>query len=204
MNLLRKFFVSCGAAVALCLAGCATLDGGSGQQQAGPDASKPGDVSPRVNSEMLRVGELVSIEFLEINQKIEQMVQEDGNLTLILGQTVKAAGKKTSELQADIIALYVPKYFRRMSVNIKRDNRYYWVDGSVKNPSQRPYTGEMTVLRAIAAAGGFNEYANRKKVEVLRANGKIEHVDALKALKNSKLDLPIYPGDTVHVREDWK
>lgn len=204
MNLLRKFFVSCGAALALCLAGCATLDNeGSAQQQPGVDY-KVLDNAEKVNSEVLRVGELVSIEFLETNQKIEQMVQEDGHLTLILGQKVKAAGKKTSELQSDIVALYVPKYYRRMTVNIKRDNRYYWVDGSVKNPSQRPYTGEMTVLRAIAAAGGFNEYANKRKVEVLRANGKIEHVDAVKALKNSKLDVPIYPGDTVHVREDWK
>lgn len=204
MNLLRKLFVSYGSgALALCglilLAGCETV---APPESTGPFAPKESE--EQGTSEQIRVGEIISLEFLEINQKLDQMVQEDGNLTLILGQKVKAAGRKSSELQSDIVATYVPRFFRRLTVNIKRENRYYFVGGEVKNPSQRAYTGDLTVVRAIKAAGDFTEYADKKNVEIIRSNGRKQKVNFYKAIKDSKLDLPIYPGDTIHVPQSWK
>jgi protein involved in polysaccharide export with SLBB domain len=58
----------------------------------------------------------------------------------------------------------------------------------------------MTVLKAIQTAGGFTEFAKRTKVQVTRANGhKEKPVNYDKAVKNPKLDLPIYPGDQIFV-----
>ena len=43
-----------------------------------------------------------------------------------------------------------------------------YVMGEVTNPGTMPLHGPMTILQALAMAGGFNEWANRKDVRVLR------------------------------------
>src|SRR5688572_9148228 len=152
--------------------------------------------------EIIRKGEQLKIEFLETGiGKIEQAVADDGTITLPqLPERVNAAGKKVAELQDAIRSLYVPRLYTRMTVNITRENRFYWVRGDVKNPGQRIYTGDMTVTKAIAASGDFTEYADRKNIQIIRGNGIKEKVSWKKAVENpNKYDLPIYPGDTVHV-----
>jgi len=63
-----------------------------------------------------------------------------------------------TQLQDEIVAIYVPKYFQRMTVSIKTDDRFFSVLGEVRNPSRQQYVGQMTVLKAIASAGGFTEF----------------------------------------------
>ena len=52
--------------------------------------------------------------------------------------------------------------------------RYFYVSGEV-NPGSSggriPYTGQITVSRAIAAAGDFNPFADRKHVRLYRVDG---------------------------------
>lgn len=205
MKLLRNLFVSFAAAFALLiLAGCATDGAAIG------DTPPPADGGPKLaerpfdDGAIIRPGEQLTIELLDTGtgvQKIEQSVADDGTITLpLLNERVPASAKKVSELQDAIRALYVPKYYKRMTVNIKRENRYYFVSGQVKTPSQRPYTGDLTLTRAIAAAGDFTDYADKKNIEIVRSNGVKQKVNWKNALKNpKKYDLPIYPGDTVHV-----
>ena len=206
MKLLRNLFVSFAAVWALLvLAGCATDSGvtatGAPAPAQGAPAAPPEEGT---KSDVIRPQEQLTIEMLDIGpgiQKIEQTVADDGTITLpLLSERVHVAGKKVSELQDAIRDLYVPKYYRRMTVNIKRENRYYFVSGQVKNPSQRNYTGDITLTRAIASAGDFTDYADKKNIEIVRSNGVKQKVNWKDALKNpKKYDLPIYPGDTVHV-----
>jgi protein involved in polysaccharide export with SLBB domain len=57
----------------------------------------------------------------------------------------------------------------------------------------------MTVLKAINRAGGFTEYADRRKVRITRINGQQIMVDCKSALKKPDLDVPLYPGDRIEV-----
>jgi protein involved in polysaccharide export with SLBB domain len=154
-----------------------------------------------LTGDYIRIGEQLTIEFLDINppQQIQQAVPEDGALTLLLGQKVTVVNKTVAQLQNEIHDLYVPKYYKRLTVNIKRDVRFVYVRGEVKNPSRQAHVGEMTVLKAIASAGGFTIYADKKHVEVIRSNGSRLEMNAEKARKNPKLDLPVYPDDQVNV-----
>jgi protein involved in polysaccharide export with SLBB domain len=202
MNLLRNLFVQWGRGVALfcallALTGCETWEADQAQNPAHTNQVQKMDV----NSDIIRVGEALSIEFLDINpsQKIEQTVQEDGTISLILDQKIIAAGKRATELQNAIHDLYVPRFFHRVTVSIKRDNRFYFVGGEVKSPGRLLYSGEMTVIKAIQSAGDFTIYANKKKIQINRADGKVEKVNYWEALKNPKKDLPIYPGDRIIV-----
>jgi polysaccharide export outer membrane protein len=201
MKLLRNLFVLCaGVCSFLLLVGCETTG-------TGMDASAAAGTGAQVNTNLLngesiRAGEQLTIELLDIlpPSKIEQAVADDGTITLpLLSDRVKAAGRKDTELANDIHDLYVPRYYRRMTVNIKRENRFYFVGGQVKNPTQRQYTGDMTLLRAIKSAGDFTDFADRRHVNIIRSNGTRETIDVKAIIKNPKKDVPIYPGDTIDV-----
>jgi len=62
-------------------------------------------------------------------------------------------------------------------------------------------TPGMTLLQAIAGAGGFSDFANVKKVYILRDEGgkrvkiPVRYKEALKG--NSEFDLVLKPGDTL-------
>jgi protein involved in polysaccharide export with SLBB domain len=210
MKLLRNIFVSCALSMALLLSGGCATDGQS--PNAGPtpytDPAPAGTntIAPLdeglIDNAVIRKGEQLTIELLDIGSptKIEQIVSEDGAITLpLLSERVPAAGKKERELTDAIRALYVPRYYRRMTINIKRENRYYFVRGQVKNPGQRVYTGDLTVLRAITSAGDFTDYAKKTKIEITRSNGRTQTMNADKARIDPKKDLPLYPGDSVYV-----
>jgi polysaccharide export outer membrane protein len=77
--------------------------------------------------------------------------------------------------------------------------RYFHVNGEVKSPSMYPWKGEPTVLRAIGAAGGFTDWANRKKVQLNRSNGQKFTINCWDAEKDGKKDLPVFPGDYIYV-----
>ena len=60
------------------------------------------------------------------------------------------------------------------------------------------------MLKAIASAGGFTDFANKKKVKLTRVDGRTQTVNCVKALDNPSLDLEVYPGDKIHVpRRLW-
>jgi polysaccharide export outer membrane protein len=130
----------------------------------------------------------------------EELIREDGTISPpLLGKPVQAAGKKVGELQDELLKLYVPDFFKTLTITVKYEERYFFVGGQVRNPRQYPYLSQMTVLKAIQAAGDFTDFAKRTDVRITRSNGKTEIVNCKKAQNNSKLDLPIYPGDRIWV-----
>lgn len=151
---------------------------------------------------ILRVGDLIVINFSDIDrppQKQEVNIPDGGMVTLPFNVHVKADGKTTTQLEKDIRDAYVPSLFVNLTVTVRAEQRYYFVDGEVKAARSWPYLGETTVLRAIANAGGFTDFANRKKIELRRQNGQRFFINYNKALKDPKLDLPVFPNDHIVV-----
>lgn len=168
-----------------------------------PPSAAPADATNAVWSiDRILVGQNLTIMFADIPNPpdpVVQRVREDGTISLMLGVQVEAAGKKPGELQDLIHDAYVPKYFQRLTVTVRTEERVFYVRGAVRRPDRYVYAGEMTVLKAISVAGDFNEFAMRKKVEIIRSDGTKVKVDCKKALNNPKYDVPVYPGDTVTV-----
>lgn len=214
-NLLRFALGVVGGAVllasALLLCGCSTATGGGEASTphyvppTGASQSAGADSLAYSSPDIIRVGDKLTIRLTDIPNPpdpIDVRVREDGTISLILGVQIQAAGKKAGELETEIHQQYVPKYFQRLTVNVKCEERVFYVDGEVRKPDRYIYTGEMTVLKAISTAGGFTEFAKKNRVEVTRANGgKPLVVDCVKALRNPKLDIPIYPGDRIFVHK---
>jgi len=65
------------------------------------------------------------------------------------------------------------------------------------------YIGRMTVLRAIDTAGGFTDFAQRKKIEVRRASGQKLTVNWYDAVKNPSKDPEVFPNDQIIVHKKW-
>ena len=169
-------------------------------------APKPSAVAQpgalRGSSDNLRAGDKVTITLTDVPNgplQSEHIIPDDGEITIHLDLKTKAAGKTKRQLQDDIRKLYVPQYYLRMTVNVKTEDRFVFASGEVKLPNRYIYSGELSVLKVIATAGGFTDFANKKKVELARVNGTIERIDCVKALADSSLDLPVFPGEKVFV-----
>lgn len=156
----------------------------------------------------LAVEDLVKVTFSGIEPPIqphEERIKEDGNITMPLIGAIKAEGKTPGELQKAITAAYVPKFYKRLTVTVTTDRRIYYVGGQVRMPGRQEYLGPTTVTKAIQSAGDFTDFAAKTRVELTRANGKFVTVDCVKAAKDPSLDLPVFPGDKIHVpQRDWR
>ncbi len=81
-------------------------------------------------------------------------------------------------------------------------NKIYIV-GAVGAPQIITWRYDLRVLDVILGAGGFNEYAKRSNIVILRKDGKKHTVDMKKLMsgKDVKQNIPVAPGDYVIVKE---
>ncbi len=207
-------------AAALALAGCGPLHqtdpnlaGAFAPGQTQPPSAggapslgtNPGGALPlSAPTPTLRPTDLVIINFFDLPNgtqmpEFRDRIRDDGTITLIYNVVVQAAGKTPGQLQDAIRDAYVPKLFNRLTVSVKTEERWYYVGGEVKVPNRFVYSGDITVLRSIDSAGGFTDFANRRKIELRRANGQKFKVNYYRALEDAKQDLPVYPNDQVVV-----
>jgi polysaccharide export outer membrane protein len=184
---------------ALGLAGCASPDNSAVMAAPGPEANLGDTAVAR-----LHVGDTVTVVFSGIPgddmAPHEEPIKEDGTITLPDIGHVKAAGKTAGELQDAIHALYVPGFYTHLTVTVKTTgDRVYYVRGEVKGPGRQIYVGQITVSKAITSAGDFNDFANRRKVWLTRANGQRFRLNCVRILDGEDPDPPVYPGDQIEV-----
>jgi polysaccharide export outer membrane protein len=126
------------------------------------------------------------------------IINEDGEITLPLVGHIKAGGLTSSELGEHIQANYVPRYYVRCTATVIVALRFFYVGGEVHNPSRFPWSEDMTLLKAINTAAGFTDYANRRKVQLVRGKQQQEF-DCQELQRDPSKDIPIRPGDTITV-----
>lgn len=162
----------------------------------------PPATNKKSNWDIFHPGDQLTVMFGGIDpvpQPQIERITEDGTITLPLIGAVQAAGKTQGQLQKEIRDAYVPKFYVRLTVTVQWSDRYYFVSGEVKGPGRQQYAGSTTVTKAIASAGDFTDWANKKKVKLTRADGTSTDINALKAIEDPALDLPVFPGDKVYV-----
>jgi polysaccharide biosynthesis/export protein VpsN len=194
-HFLRCLSLLCSLGVAAVLTACAS------DSQSKQPLPPPQDV----NQLPLRVGDKVKIDLLGLvdwpPEGREQDVLDDGTIVLPLLGHILAVGKTPTKLDQEITTNYVPRYFTHMNVTITPVARFFFVGGQVNNNAggRIVWAGPITIMGAIQAAGDFTPYAKRSDVQITRGD-QIIHVNCIKALKNPKLDIWIYPGDRIFVQ----
>ena len=97
-------------------------------------------------------------------------VRADGKITLPLVKDVEVAGLTPAELEkllAERLSKFIPGADVTVIVQQIHSRKLYLV-GAIRTVGSIDLRGEMTVLQAIAQAGGLTEYAKRKEIYILR------------------------------------
>ncbi len=131
-------------------------------------------------------------------QSIDAEIDENGEISLPLINHVKAEGLTPSELSERVQANYVPRFYIRCTVTVLTTVRFFYVGGECRAPGRYNWSEDVTVLKAINTAGGFNDYANRSKVEVTRGKEK-RVLDCEFLRQHPERDIPIQPGDSIYI-----
>ncbi len=119
-----------------------------------------------------------------------------GMVSLPLIGEVKAAGLSVPEFQSQVETKLKEGYLKEPRVSVEVLNyRPFYILGEVEKPDTYPYTNGLTVVNAVATAGGFTYRANTKKVYIKRSDSSVEQEFPL---STSTL---VAPGDTIRVGE---
>ena len=138
----------------------------------------------------------------QLSQSLQ--VRPDGKITLPLVGDLPAAGRTSNELR-DSITSSLKEYITNPVVTVivvETVPPEIYVMGEVQKPGPQPLMGQVSVLQALSAAGGFNDFAKTKDIRIQRKTAagmtmlRFNYKDAIEG--HTK---PIYlqPGDTIIV-----
>jgi len=185
---MKRRFILCGG---ICLlTGCANL--------AAPGASLPPLPPPPSGPYRLGTGDALTIRIYDQPQLSGTFnIDDSGMIDIPLLGLIRAAGRTTGELSADIATeLQAQKLILNPSVAAEISTyRPFYILGEVNTPGQYPFRPDMTVLTAISIAGGFTDRAEQAYVGVTRDPG------SGPAQYRAPLFARAEPGDVITVYE---
>jgi polysaccharide export outer membrane protein len=134
------------------------------------------------------------------------VVRPDGKISVPLIDEVQAAGLTPLELQDVLLEKFRPFLaVPKVSVSVREVNsRKVYVIGQVNHTGTFHINNNTTVLQVLTDAGGLRDYANPKKIYVMRTvNGKPVkfpfHYDAVLKGQHYEENITLQPGDTIVV-----
>ena len=189
-----------GLLVFLALAGCsdgprANPPGPDAKPAAGSDVPLPEDAN--IDYTLGSGDKLRVIVYGEKDLSGEFDVSGAGNVALPLVGQVRAQGLTVSQFEKAVETALKQGYLNEPRVSVEVLNyRPFYIYGEVDKPGQYPYTNGMTVLNAVAVAGGYTYRAADDRVYITRGKGDEVEYPASQAVK-------ILPGDVIRVPERY-
>lgn len=126
----------------------------------------------------------------------EFTVDGGGMVALPLVGNVDAGGKTLREFEGNVVTALRPDYLKNPRVSAEVLNyRPFYIIGEVKKPGSYPYVNGMTVVNAVALAGGYTYRARENRLLIIRADDpdrskvEVDHGSA------------VLPGDVIEVPE---
>ena len=126
----------------------------------------------------------------------EFLVGGNGKISLPLIGETQAGGLTIAEFQEEVATALRDGFITDPRVSAEILNyRPFYILGEVSNPGEYPYTNNLTVLNAVATAGGFTYRADNRRVFIKRGAGDGEEEFPLTTSTR------VAPGDTIRIRE---
>ena len=130
----------------------------------------------------LRVGDTVSFQIIEDRKlgiqltPVNLVVTDSGEVEVSYIGRIKAVGKTSKELAADIKAALEKDYYKQATVVLSLNlasrvlgRVYIWGQVHNQGPLDIQINENLTAGQAILRAGGLGDFANKNKVKVVRA-----------------------------------
>jgi protein involved in polysaccharide export with SLBB domain len=164
-----------------------------------PNALSASDLPPPSSSYVLGSGDKIHvIVFGQPDLTGDYAIDGSGQIAMPLIGGVEAGGLTPTTLEQHIAEKLTPKYLQnpRVSVEVMAYRPFYIV-GEVRNPGSYPFVSGMTVINAVALAGGFDYRARDDSFYLMRGkgDGRRKYV--------AYQDTPVAPGDVITVRERY-
>ena len=133
----------------------------------------------------------------------QHMIRPDGKITMPFLGDVVATGITPTELSSSIkdkLKKYIVDPDVSVSVSAVNSKRYY-IQGEVNRTGEYKLLVPTKVLEALVNAGGFKDFANQKKIVIMRVTGERLNFNYKEVIKGKKMDQNIYlkPGDIIIV-----
>lgn len=185
---MRTFSMAIALGVSLVCGACQTRDATPLQTVSTP---------PLDQSYNLGTGDRLRVTtFGEANLSGEFAINELGHVSLPLIGEIQAGGLTLDQFRSEVTAALSSGYLKNPRVSVEVVNyRPFYVLGEVVKPAQYPFSTGLTVLNAIATAGGFTYRANTKRVFIRGQSEPREHAVPLNGTT------PVHPGDTLRIAE---
>jgi len=169
--------------------------------------------APRATDPVLPAGYVIGTDdvlsivyWKDKDMSADAKVRPDGRIALPLINEVVAAGLTPQQLHTKLTE-ESKKYMEDANITVvvrEINSRKAFITGEVNKPGPYPLTAPTTVLQLISLAGGLREYADSKKIVIMRSeNGRqislpfnYKEVASGKKLQQN---IELKPGDTVVV-----
>lgn len=170
-----------------------------------PAASQEG-VAPPADYVIGPEDQLSIVFYRDKDMSADVVVRPDGMISLPLINEVKASGLTPEQLRQRLMT-EAKRFIQDPNATVvvrQINSRKVFITGAVEKPGTYPLIGPTTVLQLIATAGGVKEYADTKKIVIIRSeNGaqvtfNFNYKDVV-SQKNMKQNIELRPGDTVIV-----
>jgi polysaccharide export outer membrane protein len=185
---------------------CLAQDNKPTNQAAAKPAALPVASSTSTESYVIGPSDVLTVTvWKETSLSGNLLVRPDGMISMSLLGDVQASGMTPLQL-ANQIAARLKKYIQDPNVSViltQVNSKKVFLLGEVQKRGPVDMTPGMTVLQAIASAGGLSDFANAKKIYILRDEAgnhqkiPVRYKEAL--MGNSEFDLVLKPSDTIVV-----
>lgn len=194
--IIRLMLVAFAATFLTACGGGASAPGSVVRTPAAVDVSTQSQAATRQAYTLGGGDELRVIVFGEDDLSGEFVVDGDGFVALPLIGEVQAGGLTLREFEQEVATALAEGYLRDPRVSAEVLNfRPFYIIGEVSNGGEYPFVQGMTVLNAVAVAGGYTYRADRNRVFITRVNspGELEY--------QASQGVNVLPGDIIRIPE---
>lgn len=125
----------------------------------------------------------------------EFQVSSTGTISMPLIGEVKAAGETSTQVQATIVSKLSQGYMKDPHVTLQVSSyRPFFIVGEVMKPGSYTYVNGMTVINAVALAGGYTYRADKGDI-------KLKHGGPEGQEQQVEESSPVVPGDVITIPE---
>lgn len=128
----------------------------------------------------------------------EYQIDAGGFVSIPLAGRIRAGGHTTGQVERILVSRLNDGVIRDPKANVEVvAHAPFYILGEVKQPAEIQYKPGLTVLDAVAAAGGFTYRANEEKIYIRRAGSELEEIHS------TRVPVPVFPGDNIRVPERY-
>ena len=128
----------------------------------------------------------------------ELQVDGTGRIAMPLVGDIEVGGLTVRQAEVAIAERLQPDFLKNPRVGVQVTNyRPFYILGEVKEPGGYPYVNGMTVVEAVALAGGFTYRARQNRLYIVRT------VDHVRTKIPATQATTVLPGDIIEVPERY-